>query len=127
MPSPPYLGNVIRVTSARSGVPSPLIGQGVKLKALKTVGSAGCLQVLLGKHGLQDDQLQTLVDYGLGRNSMLPITSLDLRCNRLSRLAGPALHQLLLFTSTIQVSPVPSNHATSMAKRLPQGGASTCF
>eukprot|EP00951_Prasinocladus_malaysianus_P018931 scaffold152575_cov32-Prasinocladus_malaysianus.AAC.1 len=59
-------------------------------------------RVLLGKHGMGDDQLQTLVDYGLGRNAALPITSLDLRCNKLSPMAGPCIKQLLQFTATIQ-------------------------
>jgi hypothetical protein len=70
------------------------------------------MQVLLGKHGLVDDQLQTLVDYGLGRNASLPISSLDLRCNKLSPFAGPALKKLISFTSTLQVSlsPFPSGH-----------------
>eukprot|EP00951_Prasinocladus_malaysianus_P018932 scaffold152576_cov23-Prasinocladus_malaysianus.AAC.1 len=62
-------------------------------------------EVLLGKHGMGDDQLQTLVDYGLGRNAALPITSLDLRCNKLSPMAGPCIKQLLQFTATIQVRP----------------------
>ena len=60
-------------------------------------------QILLGKHGLVDDQLQTLVDYGFGRNAALPVSSLDLRCNKLSPFAGPALKQLISFTSTLQV------------------------
>jgi len=87
---------------------SPLIHnrcQGdVAMQMGRMLGNNTCLrELLIGKHALVDDQLQTLVDYGLGRNTMLPITSLDLRCNRLSPLAAAPLKQLLQFSSTLQV------------------------
>jgi len=47
----------------------------------------------LSKHGLVDSQLETLVSYGLLRNSSL--TSLDLRANRLSGFSGPQLERLV--------------------------------
>uniref|UniRef100_A0A061S5X5 Leucine-rich repeat-containing protein 34 n=1 Tax=Tetraselmis sp. GSL018 TaxID=582737 RepID=A0A061S5X5_9CHLO len=60
-------------------------------------------KVLLGKHAMTDEQLQTLVDYGLARNGALPLECLDLRCNRLSGFAAPALKKLIAFTSTLQI------------------------
>lgn len=43
-------------------------------------------QLGLSKHGMIDSQLDTLVTYGLLRNTTL--TSLDLKANRLSAFAG---------------------------------------
>mmetsp|Transcript_11464 Transcript_11464/g.32528 ORF Transcript_11464/g.32528 Transcript_11464/m.32528 type:complete len:403 (+) Transcript_11464:61-1269(+) len=92
----------------------------------RMLGNNTCLrEVLLGKHGLVDDQLQTLVDYGLGRNRTLPICTLDLRCNKLSPVAGPAFKQLLQFTSTLQMLNVSFNRLgddglMALAEALPR-------
>lgn len=47
----------------------------------------------LSKHGLVDSQFETLVSYGLLRNSSL--TSLDLRANKLSGFSGAQLERLI--------------------------------
>lgn len=53
-------------------------------------------QLGLSKHGMVDSQLNTLVTYGLLRNTTL--TSLDLKANRLSAFAGErkgSIHSVL--------------------------------
>jgi len=92
----------------------------------RMLGNNTCLrEILLGKHGLVDTQLQTLVDYGLGRNAMLPVSSLDLRCNKLSPFAGPTLKQLISFTSTLQLLNLANNRLAddglaALAEALPK-------
>lgn len=76
----------------------------------------------LSKHGLVDSNFETLVTYGLMRNST--ITSLDLRSNKISAFSGPFLERLLNDKHQIVSINLASNQlgdsgALSIARSLP--------
>jgi hypothetical protein len=59
-----------------------------------------------GKHALRDAGAETLVAYGLVTNTTL--TSLDLRCNSLSEVAGSSLARLLLENGSLTCEHPPT-------------------
>jgi len=75
-----------------------------------------------GKHALRDAGAETLVAYGLVTNTTL--TSLDLRCNSMSEVAGSSLARLLMENGTITSLVLSSNRlrdagAAAVAAALP--------